>query len=130
MYKQLANIQTARMGNVSRPDEPTAFESREALRLLVIGKEVAFTISYTIPASSGGPALEFGELVLVGAQEVNVVDEMVRTGWAKVKEGRKNEEGEGADRRAALVGLEDEARKSNKGLWSPEAKAVRCPSAL
>lgn len=116
------------MGNQSRPDEPFAFEARDFLRLLVVGKEVGFGISYTIPAATG-PALEFGDLTIT-ANETDVVMEMVKSGWAKVKEGRGKEGEELSERKTALKAAEEEARKSGSGLWQSESEAVSCVAAL
>lgn len=110
------------MGNQSRPDEPFAFEARDFLRLLVVGKEVGFNISYTIPAANG-PALEFGDLTIT-ASNTDVGMEMVKSGWAKVKEGRGKEGEELSERKTALKAAEEEARKSSAGLWQSESEAV------
>jgi hypothetical protein len=53
-------------------------ETGEALRKLCVGKEVQFRILYTIPSQTG-PALEFGELLVVTPNgTVDVAVEMLK----------------------------------------------------
>lgn len=112
------------MGNQSRPDEPFAFEARDFLRLLVVGKEVSFNIAYTIPSAGNGPALEFGDLTVV-AGNLDAGLEMVKAGWAKVKEGKGKEEEASSERKNALKAAEEQARSAGSGLWGSESDAVR-----
>ncbi|KAI9903608.1 hypothetical protein N3K66_000137 [Trichothecium roseum] len=95
-------------------DEPFAFQSREYLRELVVGKPVQCTIHYTIPTSGR----EFGTAKLQDGTDLP--DELVKAGWLKVREdaGRKEESEEILERLEKLRGLESSAKAENKGLWS------------
>lgn len=95
-------------------DEPFAFQSREYLRNLVVGKSVKCTTSYTIPASGR----EFGSASLPDGTEFP--DELVKAGWLKVREdaGRKDDSEEVAERLEKLRALESAAKSEGKGLWA------------
>lgn len=95
-------------------DEPFAFQSREYLRELVVGKPVQCTIHYTIPTSGR----EFGTAKLQDGTDLP--DELVKAGWLKVREdaGRKEESEDILERLEKLRGLESSAKAENKGLWS------------
>ncbi|KAG5983179.1 hypothetical protein E4U55_000615 [Claviceps digitariae] len=95
-------------------DEPFAFQSREYLRHLVVGKPVQCTIQYTIPNSGR----EFGTAKLKDGSELP--DELVKAGWLKVREdaGRKEENEEILDRLEKLRELESQAKAESKGLWA------------
>ncbi|KAJ3381528.1 hypothetical protein HDU92_005292 [Lobulomyces angularis] len=112
-----AHITSPRMGTVKEPEkeEPFAFQSREFLRKLLIGKEVHFKVEYKTIANR-----DFGVLFLPSSQavngETNVTKILVKEGWVKVKqpEGKRelNEE------QTALIELEQEAKTLGKGIWS------------
>lgn len=51
----IAGLSAPRLGSMAREDEAFAYSSREFLRTLVVGKEVAFTITHTISNQSAGP---------------------------------------------------------------------------
>ncbi|KAL5587341.1 hypothetical protein FOVSG1_012477 [Fusarium oxysporum f. sp. vasinfectum] len=93
-------------------DEPFAFQSREYLRNLVVGKPVQATVLYTIPTSGR----EFGTAQLQDG--TNLPDELVKAGWLKVREdaGRKEESDEVLDRLETLRQLENKAKAEDKGL--------------
>lgn len=95
-------------------DEPFAFQSREYLRNLVVGKAVQCTIHYTIPNSGR----EFGTVKLKDGTDLP--DELVRAGWLKVREdaGKKEDDEEILDRLETLRALESQAKAESKGLWS------------
>ncbi|CAG9995924.1 unnamed protein product [Clonostachys byssicola] len=95
-------------------DEPFAFQSREHLRNLVVGKPVQCTVAYTIPNSGR----EFGTAKLQDGTEFP--DEQVKAGWLKVREdaGRKEEDEEVLDKLEKLRGLESQAKSEGKGVWS------------
>ncbi|GAA5853221.1 hypothetical protein JCM3766R1_000199 [Sporobolomyces carnicolor] len=130
----LADLTAPRLGTRDRADEPWAFEAREYLRSLVVGKEVSFTVSYTIATSN--PPLEFGIVYAESsdAQQIDVAAEVVRAGWAKVREQssaykpRLGEDGQLSDedaRKAFLRDLEQEAKANARGLWSGHAQSER-----
>ena len=94
-------------------DEPFAFQSREYLRNIVVGKPVQCTVLYTIPTSGR----EFGAAKLKDGAELP--DELVKAGWLKVREdaGRKDDSEDVAERLEQLRSLEASAKADSKGLW-------------
>ncbi|KAK3335668.1 hypothetical protein B0T19DRAFT_15110 [Cercophora scortea] len=93
-------------------DEPFAFQSREYLRNLVVGKQVKCTVVYTIP----GSGREYGTALLQDGTEFP--DALVKAGWLKVREdaGRKEESEEVLERLNKLRALESEAKSASLGL--------------
>ena len=89
------------MASPKSPDEPFAFQSREFLRKLCIGKKVAFTIEYSVQSigryvwmdstvftrSHASCYRQFGAVHLLneGIQQENLCITIARAGWAKVK---------------------------------------------
>ncbi|GAA5820185.1 hypothetical protein JCM11251_005517 [Rhodosporidiobolus azoricus] len=129
----LADLQAPRLGSRDRDDDPWAFESRDYLRSLVVGKEVSFSVSYTVPSTN--PPFEFGIVYVLNADgtETDVAAELVRAGWAKVRESNKRDQANGDDeeaantasRRAFLRDLEEEAKVMARGLWSTDRPPQR-----
>ncbi|GFZ03972.1 TUDOR-SN protein 1 [Actinidia rufa] len=97
----------ARRGGV---DEPFAWESREYLRNLCIGKDVTFRVDYTV--SSIGR--EFGS-VFLGDKNVSLL--VVADGWAKVRE-QGQQKGDASPFLAELLRLEEQAKQQGLGRWS------------
>ncbi|KAI3320857.1 putative transcription factor [Xylariaceae sp. AK1471] len=95
-------------------DEPFAFQSREHLRALTVGKPIQCTVLYTIPSSGR----EYGYAQLQDGTQIP--DELVKAGWLKVREdaGRKEESGEVLERLETLRNLESQAKSEDKGLWA------------
>lgn len=95
-------------------DEPFAFQSREHLRKLAVGKPVQCTVLYTIPTTGR----EFGTAQLKDG--TNLPDEVIKAGWIKVREdaGRKEESEELLERLEQLRALESQAKAESKGLWA------------
>jgi staphylococcal nuclease domain-containing protein 1 len=95
-------------------DEPFAFQSREYLRNLLVGKSVQCSVSYTIPNSGR----EFGTTRLQDGTEFP--DDAVKAGWLKVREdaGRKDDSDDVAERLEKLRSLESAAKSEGKGLWA------------
>ncbi|KAI1818519.1 putative transcription factor [Poronia punctata] len=95
-------------------DEPFAFQSRDSLRALTVGKPVQCTVLYTIPSSGR----EYGYAQLQDG--VKIPDELVKAGWLKVREdaGRKEESEDVLARLETLRGLEAQAKSEGKGLWA------------
>ncbi|KAK3394275.1 hypothetical protein B0H63DRAFT_517411 [Podospora didyma] len=93
-------------------DEPFAFQSREFLRNLVVGKAIKCSVVYTIP----GSGREYGTAVLQDGTEFP--DASVKAGWLKVREdaGRKEESEEVLDRLEKLRSFEAQAKTEGKGL--------------
>jgi len=83
----LAGVQAPRLGNRSgTPDAPFAWESREFLRKLAIGKRVSFRIDAISGANGGapqgGPPREFGSVEMDGVSLASVI---LNAGWARLK---------------------------------------------
>ncbi|GAA5833480.1 hypothetical protein JCM9279_001538 [Rhodotorula babjevae] len=122
----LADLTAPRLGSRDRDDEPWAFEARDYLRSLTVGKEVSFTVSYTIPTANN---LEFGIVYAHSddGDDLDVAAELVRAGWAKVRDaprrdqaGDDDDSAQTASRRAFLRDLEEEARILARGLHSSD----------
>jgi len=95
-------------------DEPFAFQSREYLRELVVGKQIQCTVLYTVPSGR-----DFGT-ALLSREGPSLPDEAVKAGWLKVREeaGRKDDSEEVLERVETLRSLESSAKNDGKGLWS------------
>jgi staphylococcal nuclease domain-containing protein 1 len=108
----LAYVTSPRMNKDG--DEPFAFQCREHLRNLVVGKAVQFSVSYTVPSSQR----EYGTVML--NETTDLTEEMVKSGWLKVREdaGRKEESEEIQQKLEKLRALESQAKNEGKGLWA------------
>lgn len=109
----LAHLSAPRLARRGGQDDPFAWESREYLRKLCIGKDVVFRTEYTIPNFSR----EFCS-VFIGT--TNVGNEVVTHGWAKVKEAK----GEVTPEHTELLRLEEQARQQGVGLWDRSPGSV------
>ncbi|KAG8833983.1 hypothetical protein FRC17_009765 [Serendipita sp. 399] len=117
----IADISVPRMGTSTREDEPWAFECRENLRKLLVGKEVTFTPTHALPPSNTDPDVQRD----VGTVEFNGVDlstDLLRSGWARIKEISKREPTEDDAKRRDLEG---EAKQAGRGIWRPEGPPQR-----
>ncbi|XP_073013136.1 ribonuclease TUDOR 1-like [Typha latifolia] len=97
----------ARRGGI---DEPFAWDSREYLRKLCIGKDVTFKVDYTVPSIGR----EFGSVFL---GDKNLAYLVVSEGWAKVRE-QGQQKGEVSPYLAELQRLEEQAKQQGLGRWS------------
>ncbi|KAI1915235.1 hypothetical protein LOZ64_003587 [Ophidiomyces ophidiicola] len=95
-------------------DEPFAFQSREFLRELLVGKVIQFQVLYTVPT---GAKREYGLVKLPGGRELPEL--CISEGWVKVREdaGRRDESEDTALLLAKLRDLESQARADAKGVW-------------
>ncbi|EFW16194.1 hypothetical protein D8B26_006099 [Coccidioides posadasii str. Silveira] len=95
-------------------DEAFAFQSREFLRELLVGKVIQFQILYSIPT---GAKREYGIVKLPGGRELPEL--CVSEGWAKVREdaGRRDESEDTALLLDKLRELESRARAESRGVW-------------
>ncbi|KAK7738981.1 hypothetical protein SLS53_005877 [Cytospora paraplurivora] len=95
-------------------DEPFAFQSREFLRNLTVGKPIQFRVLYTVP----GSGREYGTAKLQDGTEFP--DELIKNGWVKVREdaGRKEDNEEILQRLEQLRELESKAKGESQGLWA------------
>ncbi|XP_075491129.1 ribonuclease TUDOR 2-like [Primulina tabacum] len=108
----LSSLMAPKLGAPHRGgiDEPFAWDSREFLRKLSIGKEVTFKVDYTVSSINR----EFGSVVL-GDKNVALV--VVAAGWAKVKDVGQ-QKGEASPYLTELLRLEDQAKQQGVGRWS------------
>ncbi|KAL4383252.1 hypothetical protein GQ457_15G007210 [Hibiscus cannabinus] len=106
----LASLIAPRLARRGGVDEPFAWESREFLRKLCIGKEVTFRVEYAVPSIGR----EFGSVYL-GDKNVAVL--VVSQGWAKVRE-QGQQKGEASPILAELLSHEEQAKQEGLGRWS------------
>ncbi|XP_009617883.1 ribonuclease TUDOR 1-like [Nicotiana tomentosiformis] len=105
----LASLMAPRLARRGGVDEPFAWQSREFLRKLCIGKEVTFKVEYTVPSIGR----EYGT-VFLGDKNVSML--VVASGWAKVRE-----QGQQKDANPYLKPLQDaeeQAKQQGLGRWS------------
>ncbi|CAF1707817.1 hypothetical protein Bca4012_005828 [Brassica carinata] len=93
-------------------DEPFAWESREFLRKLCIGKEVTFKVDYKVEAIAGR---EFGSVYLANE---NLAKLVVQNGWAKVREPGQQNKDKVSPCISELLQLEELAKQEGLGRWS------------
>ncbi|WYZ39440.1 hypothetical protein EsH8_III_001354 [Colletotrichum jinshuiense] len=107
-------------------DEPFAFQSREYLRELVVGKQIQCTVAYTVPSGR-----EFGT-ALLSKDGPSLPDEAVKAGWLKVREdaGRKEDDEAILQRLDNLRNLETQAKNEGKGLWSDKGGSIEVQNDL
>ncbi|KAI5925869.1 tudor domain-containing protein [Camillea tinctor] len=112
-------------------DDPFAFESREYLRGLVVGKAVKCEVLYTINKTGNDDddsrnGHDYGVVTLKrDDQELRLPDELVKAGWLKLRDDAdrkaddlKDERGEIKKLLETLRSLESQARTEGKGLWA------------
>ncbi|XP_073159229.1 ribonuclease TUDOR 1 [Henckelia pumila] len=109
----LSSLMAPKLGAPHRGsiDEPFAWDSREFLRKLCIGKEVTFKVDYTVASINR----EFGSVFL--GDNINVALAVVAAGWAKVKDVGQ-QKGEASPYLAELLRLEEQAKQQGVGRWS------------
>lgn len=107
-------------------DERFAFDSREFLRALTVGKLVKFKVLYTVPTSQR----DYGSAELQDGTQLP--DELVKAGWVKVREDAgKKEDDEGILQRIdTLRELEGKAKNENAGLWNPNGGYIEVQNDL
>lgn len=113
----LSSLMAPKLGyGDTRPDEPFAFQSREFLRKLLIGKKVQFKVEYSVPAIKR----DFGAIYFNGQ---SVCKEVVKNGWASVKSIEKSRDGVSEDF-DELQNLQESARSSKLGMWGATPSTV------
>uniref|UniRef100_A0A1D1XXB6 Ribonuclease n=1 Tax=Anthurium amnicola TaxID=1678845 RepID=A0A1D1XXB6_9ARAE len=112
----LSSLIAPRLARRGTDDEHFAWDSREYLRKLCIGKEVTFRVDYTVPSIGR----EFGS-VFLGDKNVAIL--VVSAGWAKVRDQGK-QKGEASPFLEELKRQEEQAKEQSLGLWCqvPEIK--------
>ncbi|KAL9241835.1 hypothetical protein vseg_015899 [Gypsophila vaccaria] len=111
----LASIIAPRLARRDGVDEPFAWESREFLRKLCVGKEVTF-LTHATPPTQSGLSREFATVLLGGSTAQNVSKLVVAQGWAKVKESQQKSDS--SEDVAELLRLEEQAKEQGLGKWS------------
>ncbi|OCK79453.1 hypothetical protein K432DRAFT_299815 [Lepidopterella palustris CBS 459.81] len=96
-------------------DEPFAFESRDFLRRLLVGKVVHFKVLYKIPT---GLNREYGIITL--PNKTQIPELAVAEGYVKLRDdaGRKDDSEEAAIILEKLQMVEARAKADSKGLWA------------
>nr|XP_043632985.1 ribonuclease TUDOR 1-like [Erigeron canadensis] len=110
----LAHLFAPRLARKEGKDAQFAWQSREFLRELCIGKDIVFKTEYTIPNTS-----KECSSVFIGSK--NIAKEVVTNGWAKVKEAKRKVTPEHAE----LLTLEQKAKRDQLGLWNKAPVAVK-----
>ncbi|CAA6659682.1 unnamed protein product [Spirodela intermedia] len=108
----LSSLIAPRLARRGTDDEHFAWDSREYLRKLCIGKEVTFKVDYAVPSIGR----EFGSVFL---GDKNVAALVVSEGWAKVRDQGK-QKGEASPFVDELKRLEEQAKEKGLGLWCQE----------
>ncbi|KAF2454189.1 hypothetical protein BDY21DRAFT_291735 [Lineolata rhizophorae] len=124
------NERTLSLAFVSAPrfkrdgDEPFAFESRDFLRRLLVGRVVQFRVLYKIPT---GVNREYGIVSLPGGGQ-QLPDASVTEGWVKLRDdaARKDDSQESQNILERLEVLEARAKADSKGLWQESGGRIEC----
>lgn len=90
-------------------EEPFAFQSREFLRKLVIGKDIAYKVEYKVEAIKR----TFGALYL----DESVVKKIVREGWANVRIDKTNTKSGRSEDYEELLELTELAKYNHSGVF-------------
>ncbi|XP_059291594.1 ribonuclease TUDOR 1 [Lycium ferocissimum] len=105
----LASLMAPRLARRGGVDEPFAWQSRDFLRKLCIGKEVTFKVEYTVPTVGR----EYGT-VFLGDKNVSML--VVAAGWARVRE--QNQQKDANPYLKPLQDAEEQAKQQGLGRWS------------
>ena len=84
---------------------------------MTVGKEITFTSTHSISSSADNTRD-------IGTAEINGLDvsvEILKNGWAKLKELKREPTEEDLKKREA----EAEAKSGGKGVWNPHGAQVR-----
>eukprot|EP01094_Clydonella_sp_ATCC50884_P018199 TRINITY_DN3321_c1_g1_i1.p1 TRINITY_DN3321_c1_g1~~TRINITY_DN3321_c1_g1_i1.p1 ORF type:complete len:910 (-),score=401.87 TRINITY_DN3321_c1_g1_i1:235-2778(-) len=111
-------LEVPRLGRKNNPDEPWAWQSREFLRNLIIGKPITFTVEFK--QESGR------RFCIVHLGEENILKTVVEAGWARV---RQPPDGKGPrnDLHAELLAAMAAAEESKIGIFQPVSKKSTRP---
>ena len=97
--------------------KPWAFESREFLRALAVGKPVTFTVTHSLPPNEDVPR----DIGTAQIGDMDLASELIRNGWAKIKDMKREPTEDDLRKRD----LEKEASTQGKGLWNPHGPKAR-----
>ncbi|XP_052746708.1 staphylococcal nuclease domain-containing protein 1 [Bicyclus anynana] len=112
---KLARQRTAN-NDTETKDEPFAWEAREFLRKMLVGKEVVFTAEK--PPNSA--TREYGSLWAGKdpVKDVNITELLLAEGLVKVREGGRN-----IPQLKKLVEIEEIAKSQGKGIWGTDLQS-------
>ena len=96
--------------------QPWAFQSREFLRTLVVGKEISFASIYSLPSNDDVPR----DIGTAESNGIDLVSEILKNGWAKSKENKREPTPEDLRRKK----LEDDAKEAGRGIWKTDVPVV------
>ncbi|KAI1001930.1 Nuclease domain-containing protein 1 [Podosphaera aphanis] len=102
-------------------DEQWAYESRDALRQLVVGKHIQFSVLYTVPSTKR----DYGIIFLQDG--TRLPETMVEQGWLKLREdaGRKEDSPEAQSQVDHLRVLEAKARSEDLGIFQATVNKIK-----
>ncbi|KAI9884064.1 MAG: sedoheptulose-7-phosphate:D-glyceraldehyde-3- phosphate transaldolase [Watsoniomyces obsoletus] len=105
-------------------DEPYAFQSRDFLRRLVVGKVVQFQVLYTV-SPAGSKTLEFGQVKLSPTGPF-LPELVVEKGWVKLRDNAGSSEysEEANNLLEKLKAVEARAKANSEGLWGSDVEVV------
>ena len=83
-----------------------------------MGKEVSFTSIHSLPPGTEDIPRDLGTAELNSS--VDLQTELLRAGWAKTKELKRDPTDEDIKRQE----LEEDARKGGRGMWNPQGAKV------
>jgi staphylococcal nuclease domain-containing protein 1 len=82
-----------------------------------VGKEISFTSIHSLPSNDDIPR-DLGNADIAG---VDLTTELLKNGWAKLKEIKREASEEDSKRKD----IEAEAKSGGKGIWNPHGPQVR-----
>jgi len=116
----LASLQAPRLSvKEGVTDEPFAWQSREFLRQLCIGKYVSFKVEYTVQNINR----EFGEVRMTTEPKENLCVTVARAGWARVRKDPANPN-EKSGEYDELVRLSETAEAQGLGVFNTDPVAI------
>jgi staphylococcal nuclease domain-containing protein 1 len=88
---------------------------------LLVGKEITFTVTHSLPPSNTDPDVQrdFGTVDLGNGMDLST--DLLKTGWARTKEITKREPSEEDLKRKEM---ENEAKAAGRGIWRAEGPTV------
>lgn len=115
----LSSLIAPKLGKRDGRDEPFAWQSREYLRSKLIGQSVTFRIDYVVEAIGNK---EFGSVFLASptGPSLNIATDIVKNGWAKVRETGSQQSPYIEELRSA----QQTAQQAAIGLWTKDAAAI------
>lgn len=114
----LASVRSPRAGNANsgKPDDPFAFECKDRLRVLTVGKLVKVSVHYErdIPMGQTTENRQFGSISVGKREDIAIV--LVAEGLAETQ--RHRDDDEKSPRYDELCAAENAAKLANKGIHS------------